>query len=273
MGVNLKFEDYTVAWIAVLPIEAEAALGMLDKRHERQFVTVPGDDYIYIGGEINRHNVVIATLPEGQNYGVGAAAALVNQVKARFSNIWFTMLVGVAAGLPNLSPQSPAKYRDIRLGDVLVAVPENGSGGIIQYDLGKYTEDGFLLVGRQAEPPAIIRSAIRIIKVTKKNPFKSGNMFSQYLADLQEKDDQFLCPSQLEDRLFEGVKGKSKLAPKLVRRNPRPELERTQVWYGNIGSGNSLMRDVKRRDELRDKYDLIGLEMEAAGVQTLSQLV
>jgi hypothetical protein len=169
---------------------------------ETIFVTVPGDDYIYIGREINRHNVVIATLPEGQNYGVGAAAALVNQVKARFSNIWFTMLVGVAAGLPNLSPQSPAKYRDIRLGDVLVAVPENGSGGIIQYDLGKYTEDGFLLVGRQAEPPAIIRSAIRIIKVTKKNPFKSGNMFSRYLADLQEKDDQFLCPSQLEDRLF-----------------------------------------------------------------------
>ena len=65
MSTTLKFEDYTVAWIAVLPIEAEAALGMLDKQHTGKFHTVRGDDYIYIGGEINGHNVVIATWPQG----------------------------------------------------------------------------------------------------------------------------------------------------------------------------------------------------------------
>jgi hypothetical protein len=72
--------------------------------HARQATSGPfrvdaGDDYIYMGGEINEHKVVVATLPAGQNYGVGAAASLVNQVRTRFANIWFALLVGVAAGL------------------------------------------------------------------------------------------------------------------------------------------------------------------------------
>jgi hypothetical protein len=45
----------------------------------------------------------------------------------------------------------------------------------------------------------------------------------------------------------------------------RPDAQRTRVWYGLIGSGDELMKNAKRRDELRDKYGLIGLEMEAAG--------
>ena len=268
MGRILKFEDYTVAWIAVLPIEAEAALGMLDNVHDGQFETVRGDDYIYIGGDINRLNVVIATWPEGQNYGVGSAAALVNQVKARFSNIWFALLVGVAAGLPNLSPKLPPKYRDIRLGDVLVCVPEKESVGIVHYDHGKDTEEGFFPNGRQSETPAIVRSAIGNIKLTKEKPFKSGNEFSRYLTALQEKDEdgKFLCPSQQDDQLFEYIIDEDKQTQKLVKRDPRDEFELTKVWYGRIGSGNSLMRNPRRRDELRDKYDLIGLEMEAAGI-------
>jgi hypothetical protein len=60
MSRNLDYEDYFIAWLAVLPIEAEAALGMLDKQHQGRFESVRGDDYIYIGGEINGHNVVVA---------------------------------------------------------------------------------------------------------------------------------------------------------------------------------------------------------------------
>ena len=54
--------------------------------------------------------------------------------------------------------------------------------------------------------------------------------------------------------------------PTLVPREPRDESERTRVWYSNIGSGNSMMRNALRLDELRDTHDLIGLEMEAAGI-------
>jgi nucleoside phosphorylase len=272
MADYLNHDDYAVAWIAVLPIEAEAALGMLDKQHDRQFESVRGDDFIYVGGEINGHNVVVATWPAGQNYGVGAAAALVSQLKARFSNLWFALLVGVAAGLPNLSPSDPTRRRDIRLGDVLVCVPGKASSGIVHYDLGRDTEAGFLLNGRQAETPAIVRSAIGNIRLTKKKPYKRGNEFARYLDAFQQadEDDKFMCPNQDTDRLWaSSVDTTTPPAP--MSREPRDESERTRVWYGNIGSGNSMMRNPRRRDELRDRHDLIGLEMEAAGIMnTLS---
>lgn len=269
IGPTLSYDDYTIAWIAVLPIEAEAALGVLDKEHKGHFETFRGDDYIYIGGELNGHNVVVATWPVGQNYGVGSAAALVSQVKARFRNIWFALLVGVAAGLPNIYPKPPAECRDIRLGDVLVCVPEKASTGIIHYDLGKDTEDGFLPNGRQAETPAIVRAAIGDIKLRRKNPFKADSILGGYLAEFQEKvgGDKFLCPSQEQDILF-ATSGETS-ASERIQRIPRDESERTRVWYGNIGSGNSMMRNHQRRDTLRDEHDLIGLEMEAAGVMNI----
>ncbi|KAI4593084.1 hypothetical protein KJ359_010172 [Pestalotiopsis sp. 9143b] len=80
------------------------------------------------------HNVVIATLPASQEYGTGSAAALASQVKKFFPNMWFGLLVGVAAGLPKFSDARP---RDIRLGDVLVPLPEGNSAGLIAYDLPK----------------------------------------------------------------------------------------------------------------------------------------
>ena len=80
MANRLNHDDYTIAWIAALVVKAEAAMGMLDKSH---FASERGDDYIYTRGGINGRNVVVATRLTGQNYGMGAAVALVNQVKLR----------------------------------------------------------------------------------------------------------------------------------------------------------------------------------------------
>jgi hypothetical protein len=104
------------------------------------------------------HNVVIATLPAGQEYGTGSAAALASQVKKYFPNLWFGLLVGVAAGLPKVSGLSP---RDIRLGDVLVALPEGDSAGLVAYELGKETDkDGFQLL-RGGHILAITETVVR----------------------------------------------------------------------------------------------------------------
>ncbi|KAM0260343.1 hypothetical protein ACHAPA_010321 [Fusarium lateritium] len=136
--VILNPKNYTIAWIAPLEIEAKAALHLLDERHRGRFRVSIGDDYVFQAGSMGGHNIIIATLPAGQEYGTGSAAALASQVKKFFPSLWFGLLVGVAAGLPDL----PRK-RDIRLGDVLVGLPEGESAGLIPYDLGKETEDGF----------------------------------------------------------------------------------------------------------------------------------
>jgi hypothetical protein len=54
------------------------------------------------------------------------------------------LLVGIIAGPLKLSGSSP---RDSRLGNVLVALPEGESAGLVAYNLGKETEDGFPLLG------------------------------------------------------------------------------------------------------------------------------
>jgi hypothetical protein len=115
-----------------------------------------GGDYIYMAGDINGHNVIIATFPAGHDYGVGSAPALASQVKKSFPNHWFGLLVGVAAGLPTLSQVPP---RDIRLGDVLVGVREGESAGLVSYCLGKEASAGFELLrhGVQANTETVVR--------------------------------------------------------------------------------------------------------------------
>ncbi|KAH7459821.1 hypothetical protein FOMA001_g19793 [Fusarium oxysporum f. sp. matthiolae] len=119
--VILDPKDYKVAWIAPLEIEAKAAIHLLDERHRGRFPVDRGDDYVFHAGAMGGHNIIIATLPAGQEYGTGSAAALASQVKKFFPNLWFGLLVGVAAGLPDLSR---VPKRDIRLGDVLVGLPD-----------------------------------------------------------------------------------------------------------------------------------------------------
>ncbi|KAI0110882.1 purine and uridine phosphorylase [Nemania sp. FL0031] len=255
---------YTVVWIAPLQIEARAALCMMDNIHDGRFPLSRGDDYVFIAGDMLGHNIVIATLPAGQEYGIGSAAALASQAKAFFPNLWFGLLVGVAAGLPNLSRRPP---RDIRLGDVLVALPEGENAGLVSYDLGKQTaNDGFqpLRLGHVlASTEPVIRSAISSIKLrTRKNTHK----FLQYyeaIKDEEHDEGTFADPGQGNDMLYETLADGTE---QLVNRQLRHDYNRTRVWYGPIGSGDKLLKNARRRDELRDRYNIIGLEMEAAGI-------
>ncbi|RYP75460.1 hypothetical protein DL771_002345 [Monosporascus sp. 5C6A] len=255
-------KNYTVAWIAPLEIEARAALYMLDERHQGRFAVSRGDDYIFHAGSMCGHNIIIATLPAGQEYGTGSAAALASQVKKFFPNLWFGLLVGVAAGLPDLS-RTPA--RDIRLGDVLVGLPEGESAGLIAYELGKETEDGFqpLHFGHVlATTEPIVRAAIGSIKL--EAPNETG-LFLPYYETIRDKEHAtgtFADPGQEQDTLYWAT-GNEAETP--VQRERRPESRRTRVWYGPIGSGEKLLKNAQKRNELRDRYGVIGLEMEAAG--------
>ncbi|THC90159.1 hypothetical protein EYZ11_010386 [Aspergillus tanneri] len=258
---------YTVAWIAPLEIEARAALHLLDNRHQGQFPWSYGYDYLFHAGDINGHNVIIATLPSGQEYGTGSAAALASQIKASFPNIRFGLLVGVAAGLPNLSRSPPY---DIRLGDVLVGLPDGESAGLVAYDLGKDTKNGFQLLccGHVlARTETIVRSAIGCIKIESPHDADIFLPFYESIRDKRHANGTFRDPGQDQDELYavdkDGVE-------RTVKREQRPDSKRVHVWYGPIGSGEKLMKNAVKRNELRDRYNVIGLEMEAAG--TMNQI-
>ena len=261
---TLDPRDYRVAWIAPLEIEARAAICLLDERHRGRFPVNRGDDYVFQAGSMGGHNIIIATLPAGQEYGTGSAAALASQVKKFFPDLWFGLLVGVAAGLPDLSrvPQ-----RDIRLGDVLVGLPDGESAGLVPYDLGKETEDGFqpLRLGHSlAMTEPIVRAAIGSIKL--EAPYDTEKLlpFYEKIRDCEHATGTFADPGQDNDKLYLACDGRQE---EVVERSRRPKLDyrRTRVWYGPIGSGDKLLKNVEKRNELRDRYGIIGLEMEAAG--------
>ncbi|KAH7176157.1 nucleoside phosphorylase domain-containing protein [Dactylonectria macrodidyma] len=260
---ELDPELYTVAWLAPLEIEARAALHLLDNQHRGRFPIGRGDDYVFQAGDVCGHNIVIATLPAGQEYGTGSAAALASQVKRFFPNLWFGLLVGVAAGLPNLSRNPPL---DIRLGDVLVGVPEGKSAGLIAYDLGKETDqDGFQLLHLGhilATTETVVRSAIGSIKLKAPNDAETFLPYYRHIKDKEHLNGTFIDPGQEKDVLYQVDDGGTE---RLVERERRPDSKRTRVWYGPIGSGEKLMKNARKRNELRDKYNIIGLEMEAAG--------
>ncbi|KAF5647835.1 calcium-independent phospholipase [Fusarium tjaetaba] len=254
---------YTIAWIAPLEIEAQAALHMLDHKHEGRFPTSRGDDYVFEAGDINGHNIIIATLPIGQEYGTGSAAAIASQIKKFFPNLWFGLLVGVAAGLPNHQKDPPI---DIRLGDVLVGLSTPESAGLIAYDLGKETADGFqLLNDRRVLAPVetVVRSAIGSIKMSL-NDTEAFLPFYESIKNKHHSSGTFIDPGQEEDVLY--YTESSAGARKVMQRKQRPSSNRTRVWYGSIGSGEKLTKNSQKRDHLRDTYNLIGLEMEAAGI-------
>ncbi|KAI2780438.1 purine and uridine phosphorylase [Daldinia loculata] len=256
----LQPENYCIIWIAPLEIEAQAALNMLDHRHSGRFPMARGDDYVFQAGDMCGHNVAIATLPAGHEYGTGSAAALASQAKKFFPNLWFGLLVGVAAGIPDLEKDP---QRDIRLGDVLVSIPDMDRPGIVAYDLGRDKGGDTLQLLRQgnilAQTAQVVRSAIGSIKLQSPN---EAELFLPFYENMKDRE-KFIDPGQDHDDFYKvGADG----IEHIVERPERPASERTRVWYGPIGSGEKLMRSASKRDMLRDKYGIIGLEMEAAGI-------
>ncbi|XWX00083.1 hypothetical protein V2A60_008100 [Cordyceps javanica] len=254
--------DYTVAWIAPLQIELEAALAALDKVHHGEFPHRPGDEHIFEAGEIESHNVVIGTIPASASYGTSAAVSLANELRRTFPNIRLTLVVGIAAAFPELP------VRDIRLGDILVGLSDRNESAIVQYDLGKQTSDGFqLLRGGHALQPASKLASMALAKAERKARQNPDYFLQQYktVRDGRHGGITFPDPGQETDHFYVvNSEGQECIA----NREPRPPEERTRVWKGVLGSGNTLLKDERGRHELQVRYKVIGVEMEAAGVLT-----
>ncbi|RHZ67121.1 uncharacterized protein CDV56_100005, partial [Aspergillus thermomutatus] len=87
--VSLTPNDYTIAWICALSLEAAAASAMLDKTH-----TLPPrstDTNAYELGELNGHYIVIAYLPAGV-YGTVSATTVVSRMRSTFPQLQFGLM-------------------------------------------------------------------------------------------------------------------------------------------------------------------------------------
>lgn len=263
-------EDYTVGWISAVTCEYVAAQQLLDERHEPPSRLSPRNRNHYTLGKIGKHNVAIAALPSGE-YGTTSAALVAEDMMQSFPNIRIVLMVGIGGGVPS--------RHDIRLGDIVVSVPGNGKGGVIQYDFGKAIQDQeFKPTGFLDQPPTVLRTALGGLRAHYKS---EGHTLEQTISSVLDKKPrlrgEFGRPGPANDRLYQShvvhpVNGDLSCDPNcgddlLIPRRARTEYEdNPAIHYGLIASANQLMKDAPARDKLAAQMDVLCFEMEAAGL-------
>jgi hypothetical protein len=163
---------------------------------------------------------------------------------------------------------------DIRLGDVVISKPTATFGGGVQYDLGKgSTGCGFERTGTLNKPPQLLRASVETLAADHRI---RGSRVTQYLHDMLQKfpamKEEYFHPGPEQDHLFQADYAhpgganccncdKQRTADQDARRNTNPRFH-----YGTIGSANTVVKDARVRDELRQALKIICVEMEAAGL-------
>ncbi|KAJ6258208.1 Nephrocystin-3 [Drechslerella dactyloides] len=257
---------YTIAWICALPVERIAGDAMLDVPHERPLENHPDDHNTYQLGSIGKHNVVIACLPLGC-YGTTSATIVATQIKLSFPSIKIYLMVGVGGGIPNAD-------HDVRLGDIVVSKPENSSGGVVQYDLGKTVTGGrFERSGALNKPPPLLLTAIAGLKAShelgRSNiPDYLAKVFSrhpdlggEYAYQGRENDALYKADYEHEGGSTCELCHYEELVPRKSRNDTHPVIH-----YGTIASGNQVIKDGVTRDRIGNDVGAICFEMEAAGL-------
>lgn len=267
--LSLGNDAYQVGWICALSIELSAARLLLDEIHEPPRNLDNSDNNTYHLGRIQGHNVVIACLPDS-SYGMTSAAVVAESLLRSFKQIRFGLMVGIGGAIPD--------HKDIRLGDVVVSTPYDGSGGVIQFDFGKRVAGGkFEKTGHLDQPPRPLLNAISTIK-SNHDIFVSG--IPQIMRKVSKSASQqaaaryCVSPGVERDRLFqvhyehEGSTSSCDTCDlsKTVDR-PRRASDSPFVHYGLIVSGNTVMKHALSRAQLANELEnALCIEMEAAGL-------
>ncbi|EWZ45839.1 uncharacterized protein FOBCDRAFT_317554 [Fusarium oxysporum Fo47] len=264
-------DAYTVGWVCALSTEFTAAQEQFDEEyepHESPEHRDANDFNVYSFGKIKGHMVVVAVLPNGQ-YGTASAATVAKDMIRSFRNIRFGLMVGIGGG-------APTKQHDIRLGDIVVSSPSPGQSGVFQYDFGKATKDVFQHTASHNKPPPLLLAAVAGLKTQyERKGLQIHDKVSTIVANNKRLSAKYGRPEDPDSLFSPSIDHKSDPCPKfcvtaptdLVDRKPRQEpMEVVEVHYGTIASGNTLMKDAFKRDELASKANILCFEMEAAGL-------
>lgn len=260
-------EDYQIGVICALATEKAAVVAMLDETHPK-LKKENGDENEYTLGRIGVHNVVVACLPAGL-IGNGPAAIVAKDMQRSFP-IKFGLMVGVGGGVWS-------KRNDIRLGDIVVSQPTGTHGGVVQWDFGKTGKGGkFQRTGSLDKPPPVLLHALQGLKTFDlTDGVDIEGSLSLMVQNKPRMGQTYRYQGVDRDRLFEATydhDGESgdetcdecdskRIVQRLARNGSTP-----RIHYGNIASGNEVMKHGTTRDEIAKKEGVICFEMWAAGL-------
>lgn len=255
LGEWKKFDDSdpapTIAIITALPHEHAAVKVLLPQGGA---YTVPGrgggrDHWIArvpARGE-GQHEVALHLAGVGNNVAALRAALICHQ----FPSVELVVMVGIAGAVP--WPERPAEH--VRLGDIIVS----NRKGIIQYDFVKVA-NAFKEVRATPIPPGpraldaldLVRSDAEAGHHPWENPLRKA----LDLLGWKRPDESLDVLASTEDP------AKLTAHPK----DPARKLGLPRLFIGPVASANTLLKDSKLRDKLRDQFGVKCVEMEGSGV-------
>ena len=257
-------KDYQIGIICALATEKAAMVAMLDETHAR-LAKEGGDGNEYTLGRVGVHNVVIACLPAGL-MGNGPAAIVANNMQHSFP-IKFGLMVGVGGGVWS-------KKNDVRLGDVVVSQPTGTHGGVVQWDFGKIGKDRkFQQTGSLDKPPPVLLHALQELKtfdITDGVNLEAS--LSLMVRNKPRMGEHYQYQGREHDQLFEatydheGDETCDSCDAKSIVQRPARKDSTPRIHYGNIASGNEVMKHGITRDSIAREEGVICFEMEAAGL-------
>lgn len=255
---------YKIGIICALPIERAAVEAMLEQKYSSLSRT-NGDGNKYTFGKFGRHNIAIASLPSGMT-GTVTAATVARDMMRTFHHIKFGLLVGIGGGVRSGKD-------DIRLGDVVVSQPRGKHGGVVQWDFGKMESTGFVRTGSLDRPP---EDLLQLLSTVQTRHEVEGIDLGKYLAEMMRNHPvmaEEYCHQGVEhDILFQaeythadGETCEACDSTKVIHRRPR-KTNAPKAHYGTIASGDEVMKNGVKRDEIAAPDGVICFEMEAAGL-------
>ncbi len=253
---SLHPSEYTVGWVCTLSMELIAAKAMLEEIHAPLVCQPRADKNYYTLGRIRKHNVVLAC-PPTQTPGTLSAQVAGNSMQKTFPQLKFGLVVETGGGVPTAT-------NDIRLRIICVSKPDGGNSGLVEYDRGEMQVDGFHRNRTINKPPQILLNAIttqrvgrgigkHITEIVNKVPFKKYD----------NNENEWTYPQEASDVLFEATMAGN--TEKAVQRDNRKSYN-PRVFFGHIGSGNTVIKDGLERDCIAAREGIICLEVGTAGV-------
>jgi nucleoside phosphorylase len=211
--------------------------------------------------------VVLASLPLIGN--IHSAMCVMN-LREKYTNLKYVLLCGIAGAVPHSDAD-----RDVYLGDIVSA----GSGGILYYDHGhdhatplpageKAVRGGYQISPRLGPwvPDDVFLNICNSLK-----EYEIRGEREPWLLRIEERlpllvrlNPKFRRPDETVGADYEDLSDSSR---RTLRR--RSDRNNPLAFIGAIATGNCVVKNPFRRDQLRDgKPPILAIEMEAAGVAT-----
>jgi len=252
-GGGPQQSEVTIGIVAALWIEGLAMKSLIGD--VIALPPIPADPNHYHIGRLassqpdQQHSIVLTTMPRDSTRN--AAAICTNLIRS-FPKVRCVIMMGIAGGVPAYA----APDRHVRLGDIVVATEGVVDWSHVRRVNGRATPRRHVegLSGEMARAALELRA----------DEFQKRPRWAPLLDLTATRDlSQFARPKGPNADVLR-IRGERARHPD--RRLTHHPAGLPKVHYGAIATGDVLLRDEVKRDELGTDYGVLAVEMEASGI-------